>query len=86
MKNSENNRSKFFYAARRRTLPHSSYEKNKSTSKKVDKCLCDKCNITNCQFRGGYEKLHKQKFHYREVMCGYDVDKYIEDNLKKELP
>ena len=83
-KSENNNRSKYFYASRRRTLPHSSY--NKSTSNKSDKCLCDMCNIMGCQFRGQYENLHKQKFHWRDVMCGYDVDMYIKGSLKDELP
>ena len=83
MRKNYNNRSKFFYASRRTKTPS---DIHLETQKQSSKCLCDKCDVSNCQFRGEYEKLHKQKFHYREVMCGYDVDKYIGERLKEELP
>jgi len=84
MQNNENNRrSKFFKAARRTKTPSDIHKQSQNHS---NKCLCDKCDILNCQFRGQYENLHKQKFHYREVMCGYDVNKCVEKGLKEELP
>ena len=76
-------RSKFFYASRRTKTPSNIH---KQSQKYSSKCLCDKCDVSNCQFRGQYENLHEQKFHYRDVMCGYDVDRYIENGLKEELP
>lgn len=84
MQNYDTNcRSKFFKATRRTKTP---YDIHKQSQKHSSKCLCDKCDVSNCKFRGEYENLHKQKFDSPEVMCGYDAEKYIERSLEEELP
>ena len=45
-------RSKFFYASRRTKTPSNIH---KQSQKYSSKCLCDKCDVSNCQFRGQYE-------------------------------
>ena len=48
--------------------------------------LCKRCKIENCFFRGHYTELKKQKFNGREVVCGYESEKYVKSSLKRKLP